>query len=295
MGDPVFSGMFTSPPLLFLVFLTLELAFLKNTLYVSCEPFKFGPTCATQYQDYFREADVRRALKTVTSCFKDIIKDSQYELNRHENKKVLDIGSGLGLYNIELFEELSRIGITPTVHLHNINTDNSKFGGFIYTQQENGELEKLPLLFFNSSRSGLKCAKSIAEVNGIPSQNLEILSEADSINKLPSSSFWFAYSLLSMGTHFSVREYWEDLYRILEPGGKVLFHLKRGQSMSEQVKIIKNSKFVCFCANSSSRNKSCGKLTGFRLIDTPSADKACWTNRRLINHHKFQIYCIKKL
>ena len=111
MGDPVFSGL-CSPPLLFLVFLTLEFAFLKNTLYVSCTPFKFGPTCATQYQDYFREADVRRALKTVTSCFKDhIIKDSQYEQNRHE-KKVLDIGSGLGLYNIELFEELSRIGNT---------------------------------------------------------------------------------------------------------------------------------------------------------------------------------------
>jgi len=274
---------------------TCVLIFILKIRIVLCARKTFNfPTCALHRQEIFYDEDVRRALKTVVSCFVDhIATDMLKQVKEEMNAKVLDIGSGLGLYNMELYDELKSFGLKPNMHLYNINTD-SEFGGFIYTQQENGKLEKLKLLSFNSSENGLKCAKRIMEVNRIPPEDVQIHYDVDSMKELPSSSFWLAYSLLSMGTHYSINAYWKDLSRILKPGGVVIFHLKKDREFSRQVEVIKKSNFECFCAGPQLRNKLCMKLTGFMQKDVHLDSTECWRNRHLINHHKFQIYCEKR-
>jgi SAM-dependent methyltransferase len=119
----------------------------------------------------------------------------------------LDIGCGIGLINLPIYEKYNRANIHL---LDKTELDATKISGFNETYK-----------FYNS----MDAARNTLIANGVEKDHIH-LHEATDYSSLYNVSFDLIYSFLSCGWHYPVKTYIDLMTKTLVPGGILILDIR---------------------------------------------------------------------
>lgn len=134
----------------------------------------------------------------------------------------LDLGCGVGGLSVLLWQEYG-----PNVKINLLDVDHVQ-PLVVYGHQQRPEA-------YNSMAAAL----DLLAVNGVPRGRVDaMLADERFIIPLPDASVGLVVSLLAWGYHWPVASYLPEVRRVLEPGGRVIFDLRRGQPLPGGLRVV---------------------------------------------------------
>jgi len=164
------------------------------------------------------EEEIAKALETMFMKDYDMI--TEYLPNDASN--ILDIGCGLGLINIPLYNHYN-----TTVNLHLLDKTNS-----ISSNQSVRGFNK-EYVFYNS----MDATRDILISNGVLNENVHTYEVSkESIEQLYKIKYDLIISLLSCGWHYSIETYMDLIKNTLSPNGILVLDIRHDTDQLEYAK-----------------------------------------------------------
>ena len=198
-----------------------------------------------QRVDVRRGNDAGSVTRTVRDIFTESLAGLLPEPSKVATPVIVDIGPGLAMYHVYISRVYSGAATHVLVDRSANGCGSAAAGTKAYHRRCAGYRDAADGFQFYTS---LECASSILVANGVrPGAIRTVNATRHDVRALGAESADVVMSLASMGFHYSVEAYLQELAYILKPGGTLILTITRENKSGgrDQLLLLQRTGFLC--------------------------------------------------